>query len=444
VSPRRIPHPARRRAVVVAALPLIAATLAAPGCKLVDHFVKKPTPSPSATPAVKVATGPTPPKIDYQTIRPNELGRIPVVMYHEIGGKPDPRDPALNRTVADFRADLQTLYDAGFRPVNMADVVNDRIDVPAGKSPVVLTFDDARATQFKLIDQANSQAIDPNSAVGVMADFHKSHPDWPLKATFYVLPKSKVTLEPFGQLGLGNQKMSWLVQNGMEIGNHTTFHKDLRRMTADQIQMEIGNANNVLNTALAEVPGFKIETMAVPMGRFPSKANVKYLTHGVFGGKTYDYKCAMAASWRPIPSPDSKEFNPMKLERISPIDGLNGIRYWVKQLTQSGGTYLRYISDGDPNVISFPKGDESLINMAKIKAEGKLANAYAPFAGGVGGAKPIVMAPDAPSAAPGGPKPILAAGAPPAGGAADALPAAPAGDQPTVTEKASPKPITGG
>jgi len=311
----------------------------------------------------------------------------------------------------------------------------------------VLTFDDARATQFKLIDQASSQAIDPNSGVGVMADFHKSHPDWPLKATFYVLPKSKVTLEPFGQLGLGNQKMSWLVQNGMEIGNHTTFHKDLRRMTADQIQMEIGNANNVLNAALSEVPGFKIETMAVPMGRFPTKANVKYLTHGVYAGKTYDYKCAMAASWRPIPSPDSKEFNPMKLERISPIDGLNGIRYWVKQLTQSGGTYLRYVSDGDPNVISFPKGDESLINMAKIKAEGKLPNAYSPF-GGVGGAKPIVMAPDAPAAPaaapPGAPKPIVAAGAPPASGAADAPPAAATGDQATVTEKAPQKPITGG
>jgi peptidoglycan/xylan/chitin deacetylase (PgdA/CDA1 family) len=241
----------------------------------------------------------------------------------------------------------------------------------------------------------------------------------------------------------------------MEIGNHTTFHRDMRHMTPAQIQAEVGNANNVLTAALSSVPGFKIETMAVPMGRFPSKENVKYLIHGQYDGQTYDYKCAMAASWRPIPSPDSKEFNPLKLERISPIDGLNGIRYWIKVLSTTGGMYARYVSDGDPNVISYPKGDDSQVNVAKIKAEGKLAYSYSPF-GGPGGAKPIVAADSAGSAAAAPPpagdgaKPIVAAAdasAPPAAadsGAGGAKPIAPAGGggggATTITEK----PITTG
>jgi hypothetical protein len=411
-------------------LPLALIVAASSGCGRLKRLLHPPEPSPSVAAVVHAPTGPTPPKIDYATVRPNELGRIPVVMYHEIGGKPDKKDPGLNRTVEEFKGDLQALYDAGFRPVNMSDVVRDNIDVPAGKSPVVLTFDDARATQFKLIETDKAQQIDPNCAVGIMTDFHKTHPDWPMKATFYVLPKSKMTLDAFGQYGLGDQKMQYLVSQGFEIGNHTTFHKRMTNMTPDQIQTEIGNANNEIEDA---VPGIKIYTMAVPMGLFPHKQNVQYLIHGSYQGKPYDYLAAMAASWRPIPSPSSKAFNPMHLERITPADGLNGLHDWIQRLTHGGDMYTAYISDGDPNVISVPKGMESQLNLPKLKAEGKLVNTYSAF-GGFGGAKPIVAGdtgatPDtaAPGpAAPAGDGAAAGDGKPAAG--ADAAPA-------TVTEK---------
>jgi hypothetical protein len=251
----------------------------------------------------------------------------------------------------------------------------------------VITFDDARGSQFKLVETDKELKIDPNCGVGILKAFHDQHADWPMKATFFVLPKSKVTLDAFGQPGLGNQKMAWLVENGFELGNHTTFHKSLRHMTPAQLQAEIGNANNRI---LEAVPNYKVETMAVPMGIFPrDKANWKYLTHGTYEGKTYDYKVAMLAAYRPMDPPGNKKFDPYRLERIAPNDAdPNGLRNWIVKLSAANGN--RYVSDGDPNVISFPKGDEVEANVAALKNEGKVVNVYSPFGTG-SGAKPIVM-----------------------------------------------------
>ena len=425
-----------RSVAVATAIPIVFTAVAGlSGCALLKKFTKRSQPTPTPTAVAK--KGPTAPKIDYASVRPNELGRIPVIMYHEIGTKPEPRDPGLVRTPEQFKKDLQNLYDNGFLPVNLNDVATDSIDIPAGKSPVVLTFDDARGTQFKLIETAKSQEIDPNCAVGIMAAFHKAHPEWAMRATFFILPKSKATIEPFSQLGLGNQKIAYILQQGMEIGNHTTLHKSLRNMTPAQLQEEIGNANNEI---MAAAPDAKVTSFAVPMGKFPhDKNNMKYLMHGTFAGKPYDFKVVMAAAYRPIPSPASTDYKPEKLERISPIDGVNGLAYWVKQL-KLGSPYPLYVSDGDPNVISFPKGDDNKVNVTKLKTEGKLANAYAPF-GGPGGAKPIVAAEDA---APSEPKGTSGDAAP----AGDAAPSGPATAKPitdvspstTVTEK----PISGG
>lgn len=304
-------------------------------------------------------------------------------MYHEIGGTPG-RDPSLNRTVASFRADLELLHAKGFVPVNLSDVLNDRIDVPAGKSPVVLTFDDGRATQFKLNETADALKVDPNCAVGILEAFAKKYPDWKLRATFFVLPKSKKTIEPFRQVGLGAQKIRYLLEKGMEIGNHSTLHENFSRYTPADIQREVGGAHKAL---LEAVPEARIESFALPMGRLPREAkNLPYLLKGDYQGVAYEYKAVMLAAWRPIPSPSAVEFDRMHLERIAPTEGVNGLRDWVRKL-ETGVPYARYVSDGDPGVVSFPKTEEALADGARLQAAGKRAN---PYDLGVGGAKPII------------------------------------------------------
>jgi Polysaccharide deacetylase len=339
-------------------VPLVALT----GC------LKFKSTGPAATP------GPTPapkaPTFDLAKVQPDELGKIPVVMYHDIGksGKNTP----LDRTVASFEQDLQLLYDKGYYLVNAADIVANRLDVPLGKTPVALTFDDARKTQFSLIQTDQGPQVDPNCALGVLQRFVKAHPDWKLKATFFVLPKSKVTNESFGQTGLGKQKIAYLVENGCEVANHSTLHKSFSGYSAAQIQQEIGGADKLVTDLNPEA---KIETMAIPMGKYPkNKALWPLLIKGNYNGHSYSYTAAFDAAWRPIPSPASSKFTPLRLERINSIDGLNGMRFWIEKLAGPGGG--RYISDGDAGWVSFPKARAAELAKARVEKQGKQVNAY--------------------------------------------------------------------
>ncbi|MFZ1118021.1 MAG: hypothetical protein WAN44_19575 [Propionibacteriaceae bacterium] len=45
-------------------------------------------------------------------------------------------------TPAAFRAQVRRLLHSGYRPIDARDLARGRVDVPAGMTPVVLTFDD--------------------------------------------------------------------------------------------------------------------------------------------------------------------------------------------------------------------------------------------------------------------------------------------------------------
>ena len=164
----------------------------------------------SGRPGVRAPPGRAAPRPDpaaaarqLAALHADEAGRIPILMYHAIGGPPFRGTlydkEGLNIAPATFRKHLDLMYAAHWYPVNMRDVLTSHISVPAGKTPVVLTFDDARGTQFHYLKDGT---IDPNCAVGILHAFHKKHPDWPLRATFYVLPQSAWNPVPFWQRGI--------------------------------------------------------------------------------------------------------------------------------------------------------------------------------------------------------------------------------------------------
>jgi hypothetical protein len=102
-------------------------------------------PPPPVPAAQAPPTAPAPPApADVGT---DELGHIPVLMYHRIVDEPV---SVYDRTPADFRAELERLAGEDYVPVTAADLAAGRIDVPAGTHPVVLTFDDGSPTQFAL------------------------------------------------------------------------------------------------------------------------------------------------------------------------------------------------------------------------------------------------------------------------------------------------------
>src|SRR5205823_5594270 len=103
---------------------------------------------------------------------PNELGRVMILEYHKI----DYPEERWTRTPENFRRDLETLYAHGYRLVALGDLLDGRITLPAGTTPVVLTFDDSSPGQFRYVEANAEVEIDPKSAVGILEAFAREHP----------------------------------------------------------------------------------------------------------------------------------------------------------------------------------------------------------------------------------------------------------------------------
>ena len=94
---------------------------------------------------------------------------VPILEYHDVL----PKERNMVRSIDHFKHDLERLYTEGYRPVLLRDYLDNKIDLPIGMAPVVFTFDDARASQFRYLP---SGEIDPTCAVGIWQDFAKTHP----------------------------------------------------------------------------------------------------------------------------------------------------------------------------------------------------------------------------------------------------------------------------
>jgi hypothetical protein len=214
------------------ALSSLALAALAGGCRKTETAAPAPA-KPAGPPKVSQA--------DLDKHKPNEAGAIMVVMYHRILA--DEKESDLNRRPETFRNDLKLLRDKGYHPVTALELVTNSMEVPAGKTPVVITFDDALPSQFKVVTgQDGKEHIDRNCAVGIMETFSKQNPDWPTKATFFVLPKEGRNTDPFGQSESVNVKFDYLVKNGYEIANHTSTHDNLRGASPAEVQREVGHS----------------------------------------------------------------------------------------------------------------------------------------------------------------------------------------------------------
>lgn len=280
-----------------------------------------------------------PPAIDLAVVRPNELGMLPILMYHDIG----PVESEWCRTPDNFRADLQRLYDMGYRAVSLNDYIDNKIDVPPGMSPVVLTFDDGTAGQFRYIKQDDgSYEIDPDSAVGIMLDFYERNPDFGLAATFFVYYPT-----PFRQAGLVEAKLKHLVELGFDIGNHTYTHPDLSTAGASDIQKELGMA---ARRTAELVPGYRVRALAAPFGQLPKGELRPLATAGEYAGFEYHNEIILLAGGNPSLPPNHVSFVADGVHRIR-ADQIRLDR-WLDYLRDEPG--LRYVSDGDPDTITFP------------------------------------------------------------------------------------------
>ena len=329
-----------------------------PNAKTSTHGLAHPhegEPVPAPTPKASTKAEPkttTQPKATAGRL-PNELGEVPVLMHHEIR---DDRVGYYDQTPAEFRTELERLWSQGYWPVRAADLALGRLgSVPAGKTPVVLTFDDSTQFQFSYDARGN---IKPDTAIGILLEFKREHPAFPLAGTFYV------NREPFAGVARGNEMLQWLVDHGFELGNHTKDHVPFNELAGPtEVQKELVLGNEVIEGA---VPGYRVQTMALPLGVLPKPASLA--RRGRWNGSTYNFNGVMLIGAGPAPSPFGKSFDRAGIPRIRsghlPWTGEAdfGAWYWLRELKQN--PERRYVSDGDPATIAFPRALQKNLRQA--------------------------------------------------------------------------------
>ncbi|WP_254189177.1 polysaccharide deacetylase family protein [Nocardia noduli] len=291
-------------------------------------------PTPESAPEQQVSTTvaePTPTFVDPAGVAANELGAVPILMYHQVSANPAGE---YDQTPEEFRAELDRLYREGYRPVTAADYISGRIDIPAGTHPVVLTFDDSTVSQFAFTPDGRPT---PECAIGILEEFGASRPDFGPTATLYVND------DPFT---LGAPALTWLAAHGYEIGAHTAGHAALARLDGDGVQRELAE-----NVRAIEVSGVRVRTMALPFGLAPADRSLA--RQGSWAGTSYSFEAVMLVGAGPAPSPFGP-VDPIAVPRIRSGRGEVDFdsAYWLDRLAET--PERRYTSDGDPARISFP------------------------------------------------------------------------------------------
>ena len=296
---------------------------------------------------------------EYKNNNINELGNVPIMMYHgienvdtneNVGGNVD--KDGYNRTAKAFREDLEFYYKENYRMVRLVDYVNGEIDTEFGKSPLILTFDDGNKNNFNVLgkDEKGNLQIDPNCAIGILEEFKKKYPDYNVTATFFVMDNL------FNQEEYDEEKLKWLVDNGYDVGNHTKNHINFKTATIEESVNAVGYMYEKLDKI---IPNKYVNIVALPYGSPGSKThqNFNSILSGTYNNKEYSTQATLRVGWMQEVSPFNKNFDKTFLKRIRAYDN-NGkdfdITYTFNQLKND-----RYISDGDKDTIVIPTDKES-------------------------------------------------------------------------------------
>lgn len=291
----------------------------------------------------------------------NELGKVPIMMYHgirektpnstgTIGGNVD--KDGYNRTPEAFRNDLEFYYEKGYQMIRLEDYISGKIDVEYGKSPIILTFDDGNEDNIKVtgLDEKGNIIIDENSAVGILEEFKKKHKDAKVTATFFVNGGI------FNQEEYNEKILNFLIDNGYDIGNHTKTHLDIKKSSGERVQEEIAYVYNKLEEL---IPGKYVNIIALPFGSPYSKENenYKYVLEGTHDGKNYTTKAALRVGWEPELSPFDKELDITFLKRCRAYDN-NGKEFDI-EMVFNNLEKNKYISDGNIDTIVIKENDSN-------------------------------------------------------------------------------------
>ena len=284
----------------------------------------------------------------------NENGKIMILMYHKFA---DTQSDGWTRSFDNFKKDLQTLYEKNYYPINMTDYINGYIDVPYGKTPIILTFDDGTAGQLSFERIDGKLVPKENTAVWIYKKFSEEHPDFPMRGTFYIMSTNF-----FGSTGTLRQRLEYLVAQGFEIGNQTKNHYALQRATsADKVIEEVGGLAKFVDEL---IPGYVINSFSIPGGSM-TKSYKEQVYSGTYDGFKYENKgIVLLYGSSPELSPISKDLDLKNLSRVR-VAGKDKVDkdfdYWIKYFDEHPEE--KYISDGEPMTFVINKKDTDKVQV---------------------------------------------------------------------------------
>lgn len=297
-------------------------------------------------------------EINYNEVKPYEVGHIMVIMYHGIEDR-----PPYHRTKEDFLKDLQYLYENNYRLISMTDYKSGHISTPAGFKPVVLTFDDGLSTTFALEERNGQLVVKEDTAIGLLEAFCEEHPDFGKAASLYINGGTGA----FDGAGTYEERLKWLVDHGYEIGNHTNSHPKLSQLNGEQVQEEIGKVDRLIKET---IPNYTVDVITYPHGIRPEEAYRHLVVDGTYEGNVYHYVLGFREGPSgPMVASFHKAFDAYNCPRVRGSEGEEGDLWWWLEYYKTNPE-LQYVSDGNPNRIAVPMDKADNVNVDKLNLSG--------------------------------------------------------------------------
>lgn len=294
--------------------------------------------------------------------KPNELGDIPVIMYHAILDNPP---SVYQRSCEGFVEDLTYMYEHDFVTISNQDYINFNITIPEGKTPILITFDDGEPGTFDLVkNEDGSYSPRKDTAIYFMEEFYKEHPDFGKNAILYINGHAGTFNDEKTDKSIPlEDKIKWLFDNGYEVSNHTSGHINMSKGTSSDIQNQIATVDKQIKEIN---PNAILNSIAYPFGARPKEDYV--ITNGSYDGYNYSYLIGFREG------PSKPRFYPIicnQFENLN-VPRLRGNKGEIGDMWSYFESYEKYpnqkfVSDGNKDIITIPSDKESLLNYDMIK-----------------------------------------------------------------------------
>jgi len=195
----------------------------------------------------------------------NGAAGLPILCYHHVSPEPGMYSVSPWR----LESDLTRLAVAGFHLVTPEDLYNGLMQIPAGRRPVMVTFDDGWRDNMCYAGD-DPGILDPSCALAVMERVSESHPDFGRGAVFF-LSWDKV---PFGDKSLVESKLNRLLDMGYAIGNHTLYHASFAGLPRDRWDRTVNGALDRFHRSLG-LRSRSVSSLSYPGGGLPKNVGAE-------------------------------------------------------------------------------------------------------------------------------------------------------------------------